>query len=227
MCAMISCKNETEKKEDNPDMAATDYLPTDDMTPEEDAAWQIAKANGAENWDKVKEVHFTFNVDRNGNHMERSWVWKPQTEDITMMTPQDTVSYNQKAMDSLQRTSDKGFINDAYWLLAPMHLVWDRDATIKVQDTATAPISKEKMHKITLTYADKGGYTPGDAYDFFYDDQNMIQEWIYRKGDATEPSMITTWEDYEDYNGIKIAKTHNGADGGVKLYFTNIDVKTK
>jgi len=37
--------------------------------------------------------------------------------------------------------------------------------------------------------------------------------------------MITTWEDYEDFNGLKIAKTHNGKDNSVKLHFTNISVK--
>lgn len=83
------------------------------------------------------------------------------------------------------------------------------------------------MKKITLTYVGEGGYTPGDAYDFFYDDKNMVREWIFRRGNAPDPSMTTTWEDYEDYKGIKISKTHNVADGSFKLFFTDISVKTE
>ena len=221
----VACK--TENKDGMATSDASTEMPKDDMSSEQQEAWKIAEAYGAEDWDKVKEIKFTFNVDRGENHMERSWTWNPQTKDITMKAGDDTVNYNRNDMDSLAVTSDKGFINDSYWLLAPLHLVWD-DAKITVQDTATAPISKDMMHKITLTYGgDAGGYTPGDAYDMFYGDDYVVKEWIYRSGNSPQPSMMTTWEDYEDIDGIKVAKTHKGPDGDFKLYFTNVAVETE
>jgi len=81
-------------------------------------AEKIAQANGIDNWKNVNEIKFTFNVDRADSHFERSWTWNPKTDDVTMMTSADTVSYNRKSIDSLSMRADQGFINDKYWLLA-------------------------------------------------------------------------------------------------------------
>ena len=198
----------------------------ENLSPAQQEARRIAMANGAEDWDKVNEVKFTFNVDRGEDHMERSWVWNPKTKDIKMMSAKDTAEYNRdSSMDSLATKADKSFINDAFWLTAPLHLIWDESATVTVQDTATAPISKDLMKKITLTFPNEGGYTPGDAYDFYYGDDDMIKEWNYRKGNADAPTMSTTWEDYQDFNGVKLAKMHKMGEGDFKLYFTGVDVK--
>ena len=48
------------------------------------------------------------------------------------------------------------------------------------------------MQKLTIVYGDEGGYTPGDAYDFYFGDDHIIKEWVFRKGNATEPSTMTT-----------------------------------
>ena len=77
---------------------------------------------------------------------------------------------------------------------------------------------------ITLTYPDQGGYTPGDAYDIFYNDDFMIEEWVFRRGNAQEPTMATTFENYKDYNGIKIATDHKMADGNWNLNFTDVTI---
>lgn len=222
LMALVACKNES-KTETTESVELVEV----DRTPEEEIAYEIAQANGIENWDDVAEVQFTFNVDRGDSHFARSWKWNPKSDDVTMMSEQDTVAYNRKSVDSLAMNADKGFINDAFWLLAPLHLVWDEGTVLTVQDTATAPMSQQKMSKITLTYDGDGGYTPGDAYDFFYDDDYIVKEWIYRRGNVSEYSMVTTWEGYEDYNGIEIASDHKAPEDAVHLYFTDIAVKTE
>jgi hypothetical protein len=88
-------------------------------------------------------------------------------------------------------------------------------------------MSKKLLKKITITYGDEGGYTPGDAYDFYYDENYMVREWVYRRGNVSEYSMVTTWEDYNNYNGIKIASDHKAPENAVHLYFTDIAVKTE
>ena len=228
LLALFSCKTETKQTSETTPEVATEEVAEEERTPEQEVAYQIAEASGLDQWDQVSEVQFTFNVDRGEEHYEKSWIWKPKTQNITQMTAQDTITYNRSSVDSTSTAADKGFINDSFWLLAPMHLVWDKESSnLTVQDTATAPISKKQFHKITLTYGDEGGYTPGDAYDFFYDDEFMVREWIFRRGNVSEFSMVTTWDDYEDYNGIKIASDHKTEDKNFRLYFTDIAVKTE
>ncbi len=46
----------------------------------------------------------------------------------------------------------------------------------------------------------------------------------YRRGNSKEPSLSTTFENYNDYNGIKIAKDHKQDDGNWNLNFTEVNV---
>lgn len=188
-------------------------------------AEKIANANGFQNWKNVSEIQFTFNVERDTTHFERSWNWNPKTDDIRLISKNDTVVYNRKSVDSTSMNADKAFINDKFWLLVPFQLVWDTSATISESSITEAPISKTQLNKITITYPNEGGYTPGDAYDLYFRDDFLLKEWIYRKGNSAEPSLIATWEDYEDFNGIKIAKTHKQPNANWKLHFTNIKVE--
>lgn len=188
-------------------------------------AQKIANAHGFENWKNVSEIQFTFNVDKDSSHFERIWTWKPKTNDVIFSTVGDSiVMFNRSKIDSTKIRLDSGFINDKYWLLVPFQLIWDKGATISESIQETAPISKNVLNKITITYPNKGGYTPGDAYDIYFGDDFLIKEWVFRKGNQVEPSMITTFENYQDFNGIKIALDHKKAAGDWNLNFTNIKV---
>ena len=193
---------------------------------EETILEKVANAHGLQNWANVEEIKFTFNVDRDTSHFERTWVWKPTTNDITAITADETLKYNWADMDSVAYKTNGGFINDKFWLLAPFQLKWDaNNITHEHALSQEAPISKKTMQKLTIVYGSKGGYTPGDAYDFYFGDDFIIKEWVFRKGNAPTPSMTTTFEDYENFNGIKLAKMHKMAEGNFKLYFTDIEVK--
>jgi len=187
---------------------------------------KVANANGFENWKDVEELQFTFNVDRDTTHFERTWIWKPKSNDITAISEEGTVQYNWSKMDSVANKTNAGFINDKYWLLAPYQLVWDGDNISHEHSAATeAPISKKEMQKLTIVYGSEGGYTPGDAYDFYFGDDLIVQEWVFRKGNAPTPSMMTTFENYKDINGLQLATMHKMPEGNFKLYFTGIKVK--
>ncbi|WP_037348945.1 hypothetical protein [Sediminibacter sp. Hel_I_10] len=218
--ALTACKSETKEKQNDTESVSEEHI---ELT----TAEKIANAHGIEQWQNVEKIEFTFNVDMNGSHNERSWVWMPKSNDVVMMTPKDTVSYNRTTVDSLSMDADKAFVNDKFWLLAPFQLVWDSGTTISEVKTAKAPMSETELNTITTTYSNDGGYTPGDAYDFYFNEAYMIEEWVYRKGNSEAPSMVTSFENYEDFNGIKIAKDHVRSDGDFKLYFTNIAIDFK
>lgn len=180
-------------------------------------AQKIANAHGFENWKNVAEIAFTFNG-------KRSWIWKPKTSDVTYIMEGDTIRYNTGTIDATITKIDRGFINDKFWLLIPFQLVWDQDTSFSEPIVTEAPVSKVQMNKITMTYPNQGGYTPGDAYDIYYGDDYIIKEWAYRKGNKPEPSLVNTFEGYEDFNGLKLALKHKKADGNWGLSFTNVKV---
>ncbi|MFC4096314.1 hypothetical protein [Euzebyella saccharophila] len=186
---------------------------------------KIAYANGYENWKNVQELKFTFNVDRDTTHYERSWIWKPKANEVTAISGDESLTYNRSDMDSLAYEKNGGFINDKYWLMAPINILWDQNSiSTEHSENVEAPISKKNMQKLTIVYGQEGGYTPGDAYDFYFTDDFMVKEWVFRKGNQEEPSMTTTWEDYQDKGGLKLAHMHQNEEGNFKLYFTGVEV---
>lgn len=211
---LFSCKNETKQVQKEESKSLT-------------TAEKIANKYGFKQFKNIKEIAFTFNVDKDSSHYQRSWIWKPKSNDVTLITAKDTITYNRKSIDSISIKADQGFINDKFWLLTPLQLMWDKSASISKAVKAKAPISKLETNKITITYPNNGGYTPGDAYDFYFNDNYLITEWVYREGNKKEASLITTFENHKDFNGIKIALEHKQADVNWNLNFTDIKVTTE
>lgn len=227
-----SCKTDT-KTQSNADNTSENSTAEPAMASDKETSIveKIANANGMDNWSTIEELKFTFNVDREGNpHFERSWIWKPKTNEVTALSAEDTLTYDRKDtdMDSTVYKTNGNFVNDKFWLMAPLNIMWD-ESSITTEHTkdAEAPISKKPMQKLTVTYGQEGGYTPGDAYDFYFGDDFIVQEWVFRKGNQDEPSMTTTWEDYVDKGGLKISEMHKNEEGDFKLYFTGVEVTTK
>nr|WP_299339815.1 hypothetical protein [Allomuricauda sp.] len=209
----LGCKTEP-KKEITPEVEA-----------EKSVLEKIADAHGYQNWKAVKEFHFTFNVDRDSTHFERSWIWKPKSNEVTAIGAQDTLAYIRSDMDSIAFKTNAGFINDRYWILAPFNLVWDQNNfKYTHSEKETAPISQKPMQKLTIVYGGEGGYTPGDAYDFYFGDDYILREWVFRKSNQPEPSMTTTWENYVELEGLVLAQDHKKADEVFNLNFTNLKV---
>lgn len=210
--SLLSCKNEkTEQTE-----------PEDDL--EISKAREIADAHGFENFKDVKEIKFTFNVKVNDSvRTSRSWHWKTKNNEIRLTEGDISFTYVQdENIAEDEKEIDQKFINDSYWLLFPFQLVWS-DPDITEEKSAEAPISKKEMNSILASYSSEGGYTPGDSYEIFYEDDLIIREWIYRSADGSRESP-TTWEDYGEFNGLKIAKSHKSPDGSFDLFFSDIEV---
>lgn len=194
-------------------------------TQELSTAQKIANAHGFENWDNVKTFHFIFGGKADDPNSGRAWIWNPKTNDVTLTRNGETITYNRNNMDSIAIKSDRAFINDKFWALIPFQLVWDEGTTISEPIEATAPVSQKSYSQITITYAADGGYTPGDAYDIYFDDTYIIREWSFRRGNQPEPSLSNTFEKYGDFNGLLIAQEHKKSEGDWNLLVRNVKVE--
>ena len=187
---------------------------------------RIAKAHGFDSFSDVTELKYTFNVQRDTLLFGRSWQWEPQSGDIVYSRDEERIEFNQFSdMDDEMKRIDHRFINDKYWLLFPFQLVWDTDVSYIQEENKPAPISGEVSHHVIVSYSANGGYTPGDVYELFCDDDWIIREWIFRRGGEAEPSIICTWEGYQEMNGMMIATDHRNQDGSFRLFFTGLEVK--
>lgn len=186
---------------------------------------KIAQAHGLDNFDDVEELKFTFNVKvQDSLRTSRSWHWKPKSGEIRLTEGDISRTYTKDDdLSEEERELDQKFINDSYWLLFPFQLEWS-NPEITGEKAVEAPISKETMDKLIVSYSGNGGYTPGDTYEIFYNEDFIVREWIYKSADGSRESP-STWENYEDFNGLKIAKSHKSPDGSFELFFSDIEVK--
>jgi len=204
------------------------HLPAraDEPPPE---AVKIAEAAGLEAFGKLERVSFTFNAKVGDVRVIRDWFWYPKKDQFQAASVIGAVGVPDKpgtpTPPEPSESEKAEFINDQYWLTFPFHLLWDKDVSFEVApEKVEGPLTKKPLGKLTVQYPKGVGFTPGDAYDLYYDDEHLIREWVYRKGGAAEPTRQSTWQDYQDFDGWKIATNHEGPDG-FRVWFTDIQVK--
>lgn len=200
---------------------------------ETDIGEKIANAYGIEGFKRIAQIKFTFNVKKGETAASRSWVWLPKEDKVTYLGDGKTdkpVSYDRKDIsapgsESL-REIDAHFINDQYWLLFPFHLVWDSGMKVELAgEKVKFPMGGGTGRMVSVIYPPTGGYTPGDRYDLFLDDNNMIAEWIFRRGGAEKPTVIATWGNNHHMGPIVMSLNHVGADNNFRVWFTDVEMK--
>ena len=189
----------------------------------------IAAAHGFGNWDDVERLDFAFAVDvSDTNRVTREWTWFPREDSVVLGGAAGGAAYRRGGgLDSTALAADAHFINDTYWLLMPFYLVWSEEGYERaVTYRDTMPISGAIGTKVTVQYRAEGGYTPGDAYDLFVDDDYRLREWVFRKGGQPKPSMVMDWSGYETHGGLVLPTDHRG-DGPVRIYHAGTAVATR
>lgn len=187
---------------------------------------RIALVAGQQSLEGITQLQFTFQVTRDAKVMRaRHWTWNLQTQDVTLKDGTTTTTYNRnKPLDSLQTLADKSFVNDTYWLLPEHKFFTDAGTQIIIKEKTLAPLAKTPLNLFTIIYGDAGGYTPGDAYDVYYNDDYVLQEWAYRAGNGTNANLQNTFAKHQTFNGLTVATEHLFADGKRNIMLTNIKV---
>jgi hypothetical protein len=199
---------------------------TNQISKTETLQQKIGKAYGIENFSKLNKLSYTFNTKRGETVSSRSWVWHTKKNLIEFKSPAVNVVYQRDTIQSAEMKKIDGmFINDQYWLMYPFHITWDAGTTQSIKYNMTTPISKQSATMLTVQYGSVGGYTPGDAYDVYVNDQNMITEWSYRSKGVEKPSLTTTWAGVKDFSGVKLITDFSNEAKTFNLYFTNISAE--
>lgn len=193
-----------------------------------------ARRYGAGAFHQVAAIHYTFKVRFKGKDTERRWTWFPR-EDSVLYSGKDTAGLaitaawsrrNRFSMESPPvKPLDRWFVNDQYWLLFPLHLVWDKGVRL---ESAGMPSARGggagEAWRLTATYPSEGGYTPGDAYDLFLDTAGTVRRWIFRKGNSAEPTREAHWSAPVAVGPLWISLERKGPEGDFRLWFEDVKV---
>lgn len=175
---------------------------------------------GFEAFKRAEELRFTFRATVLGMGPSHTWIWKPESDSVISID--EGVAWSRKSMDEKEKKLDKSFVNDMYWLTFPLHLGMDKGIRVVVDSQAGAsPIKKEMLRRITVTYMQPQGYTPGDSYELFVAPDGLVKEWIYRKG-GKKRGFKWTWEDHASFGGILFSREHKGI---VDIALSGIEVR--
>jgi hypothetical protein len=196
----------------------------------------LAKTYGVESFGQIEAIRYTFNAQRPGADVSRSWIWEPKTDQVTYDGKDKSgnpvhVTYRRSQLDSqsaeIKDTIDPGFVNDQYWLLLPFHVVWD-GAAVDDAGSQKLPLGDGSAEKIVAKYSSDGGYSPGDTWELYVGPDGRIQEMVFRRGGASKPSVVTaTWADYKKAGPLLVSLDHRGTADGTPLhvFFSNVAVK--
>ena len=198
--------------------------------PQNDPRHELARRYGVESFDQVEILRFTFNAQVGTKTVRRTWIWKPRTNTVTATAENDrpTVTFTHppasKNTNAEIRALDAQFVNDSYWLLFPLHLVWDQSATVEERGRTPRPLGTGQARMVEVGYPSSGGYTPGDVYELFIDRDGRIVEWVYRRGGDAQPTRMSTWEDHRRLGPLVVALDHHGPDG-FRVWFSDLALK--
>mgnify|MGYP006299773509 CR=1 FL=1 len=218
---LTSCQN---NKKQNKEKTNTTSEQTEEKTEDTKTILEkIAYAHGYEHWPSVEKIEFSFVVNPREQEMIRHWIWYPKKNKVTLVNENERITYKRNnIMEEFVKT-DKAFVNDSFWLVLPFHLVWD-NVEYEVVKSQESPIQQKESTKLIVKYPNEGGYTPGDRYDVYLNENYHIIEWAYYPSGKEKPALQNTFEDLSNFDGIKINMIHRNPHTGFQLNFRGISI---
>lgn len=186
---------------------------------------KVAKAYGIEKFDEIKSIAYTWNVQRDSvSVFSRRWTWDIQSRQVTYAGSDTTFTYSLDLPADQLPEVNQGFINDKYWLMMPFQLAWDTGYTYEITESVPSPIKGNSSTKLTILYNSEDGYTPGDAYDLYVDENHRLLAWTFRKKNSPE-GKSWTWEGEQEVGPIRLALDHFDSKGERFIWFSDVQVE--
>lgn len=198
-------------------------LAADDADSAQKLAREVWKASGGENWANVQRIRFTFVVEGDGKELARAvhdWDVAGGTDEVKWKDKQVKVNIAAPAADEDSKAAYARWVNDSYWLLAPLKIV---DPGVTLKSEGMKEMSGAQCETLRLSFQNVG-LTPNDNYIFYIDPQTkLVRAWDYIP--SAEKTIHGTWEKYGTFGGLNLSTEHNF--GGKIIKFTDIEVTTK
>lgn len=217
-------------------------------TTADSVAYQVYEAlGGPEAWNSLQYLRFTFAVEDEGNRQPVAHhLWNRDTGDYRVewssgegdttfvvlfnVNSREGSAYADGVEVSSERTSEmldqayRRYINDTYWMLAPVKLLDEGVNRTYLPDSSSAETAV--LH---LNFGDVG-LTPGDEYWHYIDRETYrVQEWAYHLQSYPEdraPSHFR-WMNYQQFEApegsIWIATRKQAIDGSRAILTDQID----
>ena len=192
---------------------------------------RIGNAYGVHYFSQIEQIQYTFNVKIGEKQIRRFWIWEPKLDRVTYKGTdyQAAVTYYRHDIGTTDSSAlkkiDAWFINDNYWLLFPFHIAWDADITVEDVGRRKLPLEVGNAQCVVITFPASGGYTPGDVYEIYLNDDSRLLQWVYRRGGSEEPTRVTTWENYRQAGPLVLSLDHRTGDDSFRLWFSGVGVK--
>ena len=192
---------------------------------------RIGNAYGVHYFSQVEQIQYMFNVKIGEKQIRRFWIWEPKLDRVTFagMDYQEAVTYYRHDINTTDSAAlkkvDAWFINDNYWLLFPFHIAWDSNIAVEDLGRRKLPLGGGNAQCVVIRFPASGGYTPGDVYEIYLNDDSRLLQWVYRRGGSAEPTRITTWENYRQAGLLVLSLDHRSGDDSFRLWFTGVGVK--
>ena len=192
---------------------------------------EIAQAAGMERFDTIKSISYTFNADLGDKKFIRSWTWSPKTDEVVLNGNDETEEVRYRRAEVADDDSgelakiDQQFINDLYWLIFPLQVAWDSSVSVEALPEDAANVFPDAFAGLRVRYPDGVGYTPGDVYDLFYNEDYQVTHWVFRKGGSAEPTRSSEWKDYKTFGPLNISLNRPAPDNSYRIWFEKVSVE--
>ena len=198
----------------------------------------IAKTYGIDSFGQIDAIRYTFNIDIPGLiNFSHKWEWNPKTNTVTYEGKDKDgnpmkVTYQRSQLssqsDAIKNQVDPAFVNDNYWVIFPFHAYWDTSANVQDKGMQPLPTGSGSAKLVSVKYPSDIGYTPGDTWDLYVDNDNRVEQFVYHRGGPKKPSVVkATWEGYKKAGPLLVSTEHRGtADSApIHLFFSDVAVK--
>jgi len=173
-------------------------------------------------WDRVTGRYRLEGVNREGQHVVSLFNVNTMHGDVFLDGQKVTVdSMRQKFLEGAYAS----YINDSYWFLMPFKL---KEPGVILTYDAERQADGNIFDVVKVTF-DSVGLTPGDTYWVYVDRKdNLIKKWEYflQGWPEDRPRSASLWEDWQTFNGVKLALNRAFEGRPVRIYFTHVNISS-
>ncbi|MEK6478718.1 hypothetical protein WJR50_14325 [Catalinimonas sp. 4WD22] len=169
-------------------------------------------------WDSTRYIRWNF-------FGRRSLVWDKKTGDVRIDVPADSATYvinvnndegqvmmggeeitNPGSLAKYVEQGKKIWVNDSYWLVMPYKL---KDSGVTLTYVGEDTMQTGDMADVLELRFENVGFTPQNKYQVYVDkDDRLVKQWAYySEASLDSPNFVTPWDDYQEYDGIKLSSS--------------------